>query len=143
MAVPAHGERRFVLSLHPTEGGDAWGMTLSEFSGDEQRGVAVLPAERAHRYRRVVTEAVTASGYSATAVGPRRKKPFNLTQEPGVRLALTVLALEPVSKPVRRQAIGDGIAAMASEETLYWYAQVVGRHGSRALRAIRILLAEE
>ena len=86
---------------------------------------------------------MTDAGYHRTAVSPRRKKPFNLTQEPGVRLALAVMTLKPVAKPLRRQAIADGIAAMTSEETLYWYAQSVGSTGSRALKALRVLLAEE
>ena len=143
MGVPTATDRRFVLRLAPTEAGDDWGMALEETTGEHRRTIADLPASKANRYRRYVCEAVTAAGYQHTAVSPRRKKPFNLTQEPGVRLALTVLALEPVSKPLRRQAIADGITAMASEEALYWYAQAVGRTGSRGLRALRLLLAAE
>ncbi len=143
MAVPTATERRFVLALHPTEAGDDWGISLVETTGNHERTVINLAAVRASRYRRQVCDAVVAAGYQHTAVSPRRKKPFNLTQDPGVRLALTTLTLEPISKPMRRQAIADGIAAMSSEEVLYWYAKSVGRFGSRGLRALRLLLAEE
>ena len=143
MVVPTKTERRFVLTLHPNSEGNDWGMTLVETSGGHSQVIADLAVPRASIYRRHVCDAVTDAGYQRTAVSPRRKKPFNLTQEPGVRLALTVMALNPVSKPLRRQAIADGIAAMTSEETLYWYAQSVGSTGSRALKALRVLLAEE
>jgi hypothetical protein len=143
MAVPTTAERRFILSLTPTEAENGWGFVLVETTGDHQRIVVETTAARARQYRKQVCDAVVVAGYQNTSVSPRRKKPFNLTQDPGVRLALTVLALEPIIKTFRRQAISDGIAAMSSEEVLYWYAKSVSRSGSRGLRALRILLAEE
>ena len=74
---------------------------------------------------------------------PRRWRPVNLTQEPGVRLAHEVQAAAPVHKVDRRIAITERLRTMGDEEALYWYAQVSGAGGGRALRALRLLLAAE
>lgn len=143
MAVPTRRERRFTVRLQPTEAGDDWGFTLNELNGTESVTVAALPAHRAGPHRRALIEAVVADGYRAAAVSPRRKRPFNLTQEPGVRLALMVRASDPVRKADRRWAISERVRAMGSEEALYWYAHIAGGSGGRALRALRVLLAAE
>ena len=88
-------------------------------------------------------DAVEASGYPTAAVSPRRCRPFNLTQGPGVRLALTVSASLPVARPLRRRAIVDGVEALSPEEALYWYARTSGPERGRALRALRLLLADD
>lgn len=142
MPVPTSSERRFVLKLHANRQGDDWGFSLEEATGDRVEPVASIPVGRAGRYRHAVVKAVTASGYPAVSVSPRRKRHFNLTCETGVRLALAVQACEPVVKPVRRRAIEDGVSAMTTEEALYWYAQVSGWTGTRALRALRTLLSD-
>ena len=59
-----------------------------------------------------------------------------------MRLVLTVSALEPVSRPDRRIAIANGISDMSTEEALYWYSHSAGPNGQRALRALRLMLAE-
>ena len=141
MAVPTSRERRFVLRLRANRAGDDWGFSLEEVTGGRVEPVSEVPVGRAGRYRATVLKAVTGSGYPAVAVTPRRKRHFNLTCETGVRLALTAQACEPVAKPGRRQAIADGVAAMTTEEALYWYALVHGLRGSTALRALRVLLA--
>ena len=142
MAVPTSDERRFVLRLQPSPVGDDWGFAVDETTGGRTQTVARVPVKRAGRYRRSVLAAVTADGYPPTSVGPRRCRPFNLTTEPGVRLVLTVSALEPVSRPDRRIAIADGISDMSTEEALYWYSHSAGPDGQRALRALRLMLAE-
>ena len=63
---------------------------------------------------------------------PRRWRPFNLTQEPGVRLALAVRAAAPVRKVNRRMAITERLRTMGDEKALYWYAQVSNAGGGRA-----------
>ena len=141
MAVPKNSERRFVLRLLPA--GGAWGFELDETTGGRSVPVVRVRATRAGRYRADVLAAVRADGYPAGALGPRRRRPFNLTAEAGVRLALTVGALEPVRRGDRRAAIAGSLAAMAPEEAFYWYARSSGPSGSRALRALRLLLAEE
>ncbi|MCY4631879.1 MAG: hypothetical protein OXE75_13505 [bacterium] len=143
MAVPTNAERRFELRLRPTGDGGDWGFEMHETTGGQNAAVANVPAARAARYRGDVLAAVTADGYGASTVGPRRRRPFNLTAEPGVRLALAVAALDPVRRADRRSAIAAGLSAMAAEEAFYWYARSVGPSGPRALRALRLLLAED
>ena len=143
MAVPTNAERRFELRLRPSVDGDDWGFEVHETTGGQAIPVVAVPAARAARYRGDVLAAVTADGYGASTVGPRRRRPFNLTAEPGVRLALAVAALEPVRRADRRSAIAAGLSAMAAEESFYWYARCVGPSGARSLRALRLLLAED
>ena len=108
MAVPTARERRFILRLHPNGTGDDWGFSLGETTGDYNEPVATVPATRAGRYRKAVVDAVTASGYAAAAVSSSRRRPFNLTCEPGVRLALATLALRtgPQTPPPPRHHRG-------------------------------------
>lgn len=143
MSVPSARERRFELQLQPALSGDDWGFRLSETFGDAKEAVASVDATRATQFRRAVLEAVEASGYPLAAVSPRRCRPFNLQQGPGVRLALTVSASLPVAKPLRRRAIVDGVEALSPEEALYWYARTSGSARGRALRALRLLLADD
>ena len=142
MAVPTSDDWRFVLRLQPSPVGDDWGFAVDETTGGRTQTVARVPVRRAGRYRRSVLAAVTADGYPPTSVGPRRCRPYNLRAETGARLVLTVSALDPVSRPDRRIAIAGGIASMSAEEALYWYAHSAGPAGQRALRALRLLLAE-
>ncbi|WP_419863000.1 DUF7680 family protein [Candidatus Poriferisodalis sp.] len=143
MSVPSLRERRFELQLQPTVAGDDWGFQLSETFGDVKEAVTRVDVARATQFRRAVLEAVEESGYPSAAVSPRRCRPFNLQQAPGVRLALTVRASLPVTRPLRRRAIVDGIGALSPEEALYWYARTSGPERGRALRALRLLLADD
>ncbi|WP_419845302.1 DUF7680 family protein [Candidatus Poriferisocius sp.] len=132
-----------MLRLLPTAAGDGWGFTLTETIGKSSLPVAQVNSAQAVGYRRAVVDAVAASGYLPTAVSPRRYRPFNLAQAPGVRLALTVTAAAPVARPGRRRVITDAINGLTTEEALYWYAQSTGPIGRRALRALRLLLADD
>lgn len=143
MSVPSVRERCFELQLHPTVARDDWGFRLSETFGEAKEAVVRVDAARATQFRRAVLEAVEASGYPSAAVSPRRCLPFNLQQGPGVRLALTVCASLPVARPLRRRAIVDGVGALSPEEALYWYARTSGPERGRALRALRLLLADD
>jgi len=143
VSVPSVRERRFELKLQPTLAGDGWGFRLSETFGDTKEAVAKVDAARATQFRRAVLEAVAASGYAPGAVSPSRCRPFNLQQGPGVRLALTVCASLPVVKPLRRRAIAEGVGALSPEEALYWYSRTSGPERGRALRALRLLLADD
>ena len=143
MSVPTTRERSFVLQLLPTAAGDSWGFTLAETIGSSSREVARVNPAQAVGYRRAVVDAVAASGYQPTTVSPRRCRPFNLAQAPGVRLALTVVTAAPVARPGRRRMIADAIGGLTPEEALYWYAKSSGPTGRRALRALRLLLADD
>lgn len=143
MGVTGRSERRFELRLQPTPALDGWGFTLTETGNGRTRQLLNVPADRAALFRGCVTDAVAAAGYQRSAVSPRRKRPFNLPQGPGVLLALTVGAALPLRKTVRRHAVERWIRAFSSEEALYWYAQTNGASEGRALRALRILSAED
>ena len=67
--------------------------------------------------------------------------PLNLTQEPGVRLALAVRAAAPVHKVDRRMAITERLRSIGDEETTVCPRERSRR--GRALRALRLLLAAE
>ncbi len=121
---------------------DRWGFALWEESPGGLEPVTSVSSERTGPLRRAVTSAVVADGYSPEAVGLGRRRPFNLTQTPGVRLALATLAVLPMRCPRRRAAVLAGVEALGDEECLYWYAKARGSAGNRALRALRLLLTD-
>lgn len=91
-----------------------------------------------------VLEALRLNGYAATDLGIKRREPFQLAEESGVRLALIFLAIRPISKVSRIEEISHGIRAMTGEELYYWFAKCTGGSSSdKAQRALRLLLAEE
>ena len=139
--VPSRAERRFVLGVLADDA-EPRGFTLSEDLAGRLDPVAGVSPHQARLMWRAVADAVAADGYAPDALGPHRKRPFNLTQSPGVRLALQTLAAAPLRNPVRRGLVIAGIEAMGDEERLYWFAKVRGQDGRRALRALRLLLAD-
>lgn len=93
-----------------------------------------------------VLETLRQNGYSATDLHPNRRAPFQLVEESGVRLALIFLAVRPVSKLGRVEAISRGIRQMSGEELYYWFSKCAVADRSlaeRAQKALRMLLAEE
>lgn len=91
-----------------------------------------------------VLAAIKRGGYRSTDLSRARKAPFRLREEDGVRLGLLFLALKPLRKLARIEAIAAQIRSMEPEELFYWFSKSTGastaRHGQRALR---ILMAEE
>lgn len=91
-----------------------------------------------------IVEAVKATGGRASDIRAERKAPFPLDEERAVRLGLLFLAIKPLRKLARMEAIRDATATMSAEEAYYWYSKcsspVTGR---RATKAFRILLAQE
>lgn len=91
-----------------------------------------------------VLEALRLNRYSPTDLGIKRREPFHLTEESGVRLALIFMAIRPIAKVSRIEEISRGIRAMTGEEMYYWFAKCTTNGGAeRALKALRILLSEE
>ena len=91
-----------------------------------------------------VLDALRQNDYKPTDLSARRKEPFILSEESGVRLGLIFLAIKPLTKNSRVEAISQGIRVMASEELYYWYSKCTGSSGAeRAQKALRILLAGE
>lgn len=102
-------------------------------SGDNLRAVA------AH-----VLSALRDADYKATDLAPTRRRPFWLPEPIGVRLGLLMLAVKPLSKFNRIEAIAYGIGRMPAEEAYYWYSKCTAQDSAdRAQRALRVLLAAE
>lgn len=91
-----------------------------------------------------VLEALRLNGYAATDLSIKRRAPFQLTEESGVRLALIFLAIRPIAKVARIEEISRGIRAMTGEEMYYWFAKCTSAGAAeKAQRALRLLLSEE
>jgi hypothetical protein len=93
-----------------------------------------------------VLEALRQNGYSAPELHVGRRAPFRLEENTGVRLGLLFLAIRPVIKIQRVEAISRAIRMMSGEELYYWFSKCVHpdrKQADRAQRALRILLAEE
>jgi hypothetical protein len=107
--------------------------TVVTLGGDALRAVADL-----------VMEALRQAGYKPTDLGPGRQTPFYLPEAAGVRLGLVMLAVKPLSKLGRVEAIASGIRVMPPEEAYYWYSKCTARDtAERAQKALRVLLAGE
>lgn len=95
---------------------------------------------------RVVNSLLTAvreSKLKPSVLSAERKRPIELAEPAGVRLALVVLATAPLTRRVRVSEIEEGIAAMSTEESYYWYSKCAGSESQRSLRALRLLLADD
>lgn len=134
--------RTFTLHVTPDETG-RYELQLKVATNGSSSSVATLRGAQLDRLRPSLVSAVTTSGHQRTVLGPTRRRPIQLNEDAGVRLALAALATGPLLKPVRVEAIRLGVEGMTSEEALYWYAHCTGPRSRRALRALRTLLAEE
>lgn len=127
-------------------GTDTYGLRLEETNGTPDRDsvVARLTPERLSPFLPSLRSSLRESGHPVTIVGPARKAPVVLAEAAGVRLALAINAAAPLNRPSRRQSVLEGVAALSDEEAYYWYAKTTrADSGSRALRALRILLADD
>ncbi|MCK6210516.1 hypothetical protein KZX45_08170 [Georgenia sp. EYE_87] len=138
--------RAFRLTLTPGRG-DTYGLVIEETYGDNGHTLAtkVLTTTAAQTGRVVdaVLTAVRTSGHSTTALAFNRKRPIRLNEAAGVRLTLTLMATQPITKHERIRAVVAGVNAMSVEETYYWYAKCFGPGGGRARKALRVLLADD
>lgn len=121
----------------------------SEASTGEEAGPTPLwHIELSDDTLRAVTEplvrALQTNGYRATDLSRRLRAPFFLDEPSGLRLALVFLAVKPVTRYDRIEAIVDGIRAMSDEEAYYWFSKCsAGPSATRAQKALRVLLANE
>ncbi len=125
--VEREGRRRVT---DPRAPGALWRI---ELRGDQLRAVA----ER-------VLSALRANGYKPTALARTPKEPFYLDETTGLRLALTFLAVKPLTRFDRIERIEAGVRHMSDEEAYYWFSKCTG--GSQAIwaqKALRTLLAGE
>ena len=145
------GVRGFRITLVPVAArageGDRYGVRLEEEYTDGAGVLATTVAAatplQASRVLDALVAAVRSSGHQAGVLGAGRKRPIPLDEAAGVRLALTLLAAQPISKPERIRRIVAGVSTMSTEETYYWYAKAVGPNGDRVRRALRLFLSEE
>lgn len=91
-----------------------------------------------------VLAAVKHAGYRAADLGAGRRDPLRLREEDGVRLGVLFLAIKPLRKLSRVEAISEQVRRMELEELYYWFSKMTAASGGRrAQRALRLLLAEE
>ncbi|MBN1856439.1 MAG: hypothetical protein JW846_05730 [Dehalococcoidia bacterium] len=91
-----------------------------------------------------VLEGIRKNGYRASDLRASRQSPFMLDEEQGVRLGLLFLAVKPLRKLERIEAVSRRVKQMETEEVYYWYSKCRSpNERRRACRAVRILMAEE
>jgi len=141
--VGSPGVRAFRLTVHAPEGPyhDGFAVTLQETYGRLATTVAQADASQVQRALEAVASAVRDSGHRPSVLAPHRRKAIPLGEEAGVRLALTLLAIAPLSRADRVHAVASGIAGMSVEETYYWYALATGTSAQRARKALRVYLS--
>lgn len=140
------GPRAFRIVV--TQGrGDTYGITLEETYGDNggmlTANVARATPAQSGRVIDAIFAAARSSGHSPSILAFGRKTPIRLNEPDGVRLALILLATQPVAKHARVRALVAGINTMSVEETYYWYSKCIGVEASRSRRALRTLLADD
>jgi hypothetical protein len=139
-----NGTRQFELRTFPH--GKEYGLAIySRGSQDEdfQRVVRIWGAPQKAITDHIIG-ALKKSGYNATSLSPKRKKPFELEEEQGVRLGLLFMAVKPLRKYNRMEAISNRMRNMGSEEAYYWYSKCTsGENPRRSRRSFRILEAKE
>jgi len=137
--------RGFRLTVVPVDG-TTYGVSIAETNGtaEHTHTVATIRPEAVPRLTDDIQRALRASHRTPTTIGPSRRQPVDIDEAAGVRLALAALATEPVRRRDRVREILEGLASMSDEEAYYWYAKVTHeRVGPRALRSLRLLLAED
>jgi hypothetical protein len=142
----ADAARAFRVTVRPSKA-ESYGVTLDETYGDNgltltNTVVRATPAQTG-RVLDALLAAVRASGHAPSSLAFGRDKPVQLDEAAGVRLALTLLTTQPITKHQRLRALVAGVNAMSVEETYYWYSKCLGPDAPRARRALRILLADD
>lgn len=140
------GVRGFRLVVIPGRG-ETYGVSLEETYGETGTIITapVLTATPVQTGRVVdaLFAAVRRSGHQPSVIAFTRKAPIRLCEAEGVRLALILLATQPITKHERVRALLAGINAMSTEETYYWYSKCIGVDAHRARKALRVLLADD
>jgi len=139
----------FRLAVHPTGDGYALELLQAPAQGTDPDAAAFRPLARlgGDNLRAVVDQVLAAlrhAGYRSSELSAARRAPFDLGETDGVRLALLFLAVRPLRKLARVEAVARGVAAMEAEELYYWFSKATADgEGRRARRAVRLLLAKE
>ncbi|MFE5536532.1 hypothetical protein [Streptomyces sp. NPDC056492] len=127
--------------------GESYGLTIEETYGEAgsvlATGVVTLTPKQTGRVVGALFTAMRRSGHQPSLLTFTRKAPIRLTEADGVRLALILMATQPIAKHERVRALVAGINAMSTEETYYWYSKGIGVDANRARKALRTLLSDE
>ncbi|MEO3756218.1 hypothetical protein [Streptomyces sp. B6B3] len=140
------GVRGFRLIVQPGRG-ETYGLTIEETYGGAgavlATTVVTLTPQQTGRVVDALFAAMKRSGHRPSVLTFTRKAPIRLTEPDGVRLALILLATQPIAKHQRVRALIAGINAMSTEETYYWYSKCIGVDAKRARKALRTLLSDD
>ena len=140
------GPRAFRILVTPGRA-DSFGIALEETYGANGGAltarVAVAAPAQTGRVIDALFAAVRAAGHAPSVLAFTRRAPIRIDEPAGVRLALILMATQPVTKHERVRALVAGINAMSIEETYYWYSKCIGVDANRARRALRTLLADD
>ena len=135
--------RGFLLHLR-RHGPDGLTADLFETAGKTGSRPLLIARASPANVRRVmpsIMAAIKASGLPKPTLGGAGEKEVRISEEPGVRLALVLLATGPVRRARRVDTIADEVAGMTVEEGYYWYSKVTGDQAGRRKQALRLLLA--
>jgi hypothetical protein len=86
------------------------------------------------------------NNYKPSMLNARRKAPFKLKEEDGIKLDLTFKAISGLKKRSRIEDIILGITHMAREESYYWHGILIRDENNgqnNGLKALRMLLGGE
>ena len=120
------------------------GICLSESGASSENRLQVrLGPTQTERIKHSLMAALREPKIRPGKLSPRLKAPLVLVEEAGVRLALVMLATKPVSIRRRIAEMEEGIAAMSTEETYYWYSKCTGSDRGRSQHALRRLVSGE
>lgn len=134
--------RQYDLLVTPD--GDHIGIAVQRTVGDLTEVVATVKPGELTRYLPTVNAALKDSGHKPTVLAVTRRKPIPLAEAASVRLSLGIHAAAPLRRSNRAHAVLNGISVMSDEETYYWHAKTSQPEaGTRALRALRILLSDD
>jgi hypothetical protein len=135
--------RAFHILVNPGAS-EMYGVTLEEtyVENGETSSSPVFTSSDTQTTRVIdaVVSAVRNSGHQASVLAFSRKAPIKLDEPSGVRLALILVATQPLTKHDRIRNLIAGINAMSIEESYYWYAKCFGAESSNARKALRTLI---
>lgn len=138
--------RTFQLVAGPPTAKGTYGLRVFEAYGPNARLATLVvnasPAQTS-RVADVIIATTRRAGHRPADITAGDGGTIMLEESTGVRLCLTLLATQPITRGERIRAIVAGIDDMSVEETYYWYAKCVGPRAAAARKAIRILLADE
>ena len=148
--MPDHAGYDFELRVL-LKGDAAYGLALYQNRPDRNGAAKADPVRVVQVWgdplRTVMDQVLIAlrkSKYQPTDLRRSRQAPFRLKEEEGVRLGVLFMAVKPLRKLSRIEAISERVQGMELEELYYWYSKSTAAHdGRRARKAFRILIAEE